>query len=365
MRRSIITLSLFLLAIHCVVAQSDNSAEARRLAIEGIHKTDAGDLDAGLELLQKASSLDPGNDDYRYEQAYVYYMKEDNAKVAEIIEKIINGPSAIDRWWELLGNAYDNLGKPEKAVATYEAGLKRFPESGILDLELGVMAAKKNDIDKAVGYWEEGIRSTPAFPSNYYWAAKAFCNSSERIWGMIYGEIFLNLEPNTKRTREISALLYDTYRRSITRHGDTLRVDVGNGAMMMRPPKGGNIRMPFALVYTTDLTLSSVGIYNSPADTVSIASLNAVREKFIENWHRLKHDAEYPNVLFERQAALAAAGHFEAYNYWLLSAGSPDSRIWADAHREKLTAFITWLQDHPMRVDSSNVFSRLLIEKEG
>ena len=190
-----------------------------------------------------------------------------------------------------------------------------------------------------------------------------FSHSNQRVWGLIYGEIFVNLEPNTQRTREISALLYDTYRRSITRNGDTLHVDVGQ-PVMKAPAKGDKIKLPFTLIYTTDLTLATVGIYNTSADTVSIASLDEVRRKFVENWYTMKHNVEYPNVLFDRESAIAAAGHLQAYNYWLLSAGSPESRTWADSHREKLTAFIEWLGEHPMRIDSSNVFSRLLVEGE-
>ena len=63
MRTSIITLALALLALHGALAQSDNKAEARKLAIDGIHKVDAGELDAGLELLQRAEGLDPANDE--------------------------------------------------------------------------------------------------------------------------------------------------------------------------------------------------------------------------------------------------------------------------------------------------------------
>ncbi len=73
----------------------------------------------------------------------------------------------------------------------------------------------KKDYNKALTYFEKGIEVAPNYSSNYYWCARLYCNSTEEVWGMIYGEIFMNLERNSKRTAEISKLLFDTYKKEI------------------------------------------------------------------------------------------------------------------------------------------------------
>ena len=52
----------------------------------------------------------------------------------------------------------------------------------------------------ALNYYEKGIEIDPKFPSNYYRAALLYDYSDHEIWGLIYGELFMDLEPNTKRT---------------------------------------------------------------------------------------------------------------------------------------------------------------------
>ena len=70
-------------------------------------------------------------------------------------------------------------------------------------------------------YFEKGIEVNPMFASNYFRAAKIYCNSSEEVWGMIYGEIFINLERTNDRTFKISKLLFDTYKSEITFTSET------------------------------------------------------------------------------------------------------------------------------------------------
>src|SRR5690606_10686824 len=110
---------------------------------------------------------------------------------------------------------------PQKAIQVYEDGLKKFPLSGKLYLERGTMELKREDLDAALKYYEMGIKVDPNFPSNYYWASRIYSYTTETVWTLIYGELFMNLERNTKRTAEISKLLYDTYVESIQIDSDT------------------------------------------------------------------------------------------------------------------------------------------------
>ena len=73
----------------------------------------------------------------------------------------------------------------------------------------------KEEYGKALSYYEKGIEVDPKFSSNYYRATLIYCGSSEKLWGLIYGEVFMNIERNSKRTAEISKLLYDTYKKEI------------------------------------------------------------------------------------------------------------------------------------------------------
>jgi len=363
--------------IHCIVlslavacaaqAQPEHQAEARKLAQEAITLVDEGKLDEGLALLVRAAELDTIPSIYRYEQAYVHYAKKDYARVVSIIEGLMGKPDVMDRWYQLLANAHDNLGNREQAMEIYKEGLRRFPDSGPLHLELGIMMAMgEKDYDAALHYWEEGIRRDPSFASNYYWAAKMFCSSEQRIWGMIYGEIFLNLEPGTKRSDEISAMLFETYRDAIHfgDDGDSVEVDVGN-MMTMAPPKGDRIKLPFLLLYSSDLGIAAAMLPKSDrvSGITTIRAIHALRSSFQKTWREMKHDSEYANVLFDRHAQLAAAGLLESYDYWLFLGGArEEAKEWIGRHEQPFTDFVGWFRENRLKLDSSNLFCRTLVE---
>ncbi len=135
---------------------------------------------------------------------------------------VLDDKNSMDLYYELVGDCYDDMGKSDKSIDTYSDGLKKFPASGRLHLEIGIALMRKEKYNDALFHFEKGIEVNPEFPSNYYWASRIFCSySTEKVWGMIYGEIFLNLERTTDRSKEISKLLYDTYKSQITFKGDS------------------------------------------------------------------------------------------------------------------------------------------------
>ena len=196
-------LSLIMITASCAaVAQSTvDKNEVRRLRGEGIALADRGEYDKAIERYEQGLKIDPTNAGLKYETAFVYYQRKDYKGCAEQLEKILDDKEAEDLFYQLLGNSYDNLGDAGKAVATYDAGLKRFPRSGPLHLEAGIMAMEAKDYNRAVQYWETGIEAAPQFPSNYFWASKLYLQSSRPLWGFLYGEIFVNLERGSSGPR--------------------------------------------------------------------------------------------------------------------------------------------------------------------
>lgn len=316
---------------------------------------DEGKLDESIALLQQAQKLDPARSDYAYELGFAYYQQKKYPQALQMLEPLIKLPDATDRTFELLGNAYDDSGDHQKAIATYEAGVRKFPASGRLPLELGIVYMGQKDYDKAIGYFETGIRVAPEFSSNYYWASKLFCSSTEEVWGMIYGELFINLEPNSQRTFEISKLLYDTYKSEI-KFTDASTVEVGFSKMnIITPVKGKKLKLPYGgLVYEPVLLMSILG-----EKAIDLDALNRIRTNFVENYYRLPASKDVPNVLFEYQRQLKQAGHLEAYNHWLLLAGDETGfSQWEKANPEKWKSFVDYFKNNTLALNSKHLFYR-------
>lgn len=350
---------LFFLATACMVhfaAAQTNQEKAVDKAREGIRLIDNGDVDAGIPLLKEAQKLDPENINYPYELGYAYYAKADYKQASKYLEETVKHKDVSDRVFQLLGNSYDNLGKSDKAIETYEQGLKLFPNSGKLYLELGIIQMMKKEYGKALSYFEKGIELDPGFSSNYYWAAKLYCSSDEEVWGMIYGELFMNLERNSKRTSEMSKLLYDTYASEIQFTSDTtISVSFSKNATVnvtdLKDP--AKFKLPFGIgVYEPTLMLSML-----PEHAIDLYSLDRIRTAFLDAYFKNGHASEYPNVLFDYQRKLQEAGQFEAYNHWLLMKGDEDAfQQWQATHTAMWDRFVNWFGNNPIKLDRVNRF---------
>lgn len=335
-----------------------NEDKAYEKAMKAIELMDNGQIKESIKLLEEAEKLDPERFDYPYERAYAHYKDGDYKGAIKILEKLRNHKDASERHYQLLGNSYDIIGKTDKAFKVYNEGLEKFPNSGMIYLEKGNVFWGKEEYDKALTFYEKGIKLDPSFPSNYYRASLLYCSSSEEVWRIIYGEIFMNLERNSDRTIKISKLLYDTYKSQIKITSDTsysvsfsqnAQIDINNLTDTT------NIKLPYGIgVYEPTLILS---IVVANAKEINIASLNKIRNNFIDIYYEKEHNKEYPNILFDYQKKIIETGNFEAYNYWILMKGNEDEfGEWYSKNEEKWNTFIEWFTNNPLKLDNEHKF---------
>lgn len=360
MNNTIKTFGLFaLLFLGQLSYGQTNKEQAITKAKEAIKLEDEqGKFDEAIKLFEEAQKLDPENINYPYEMAYAYSGKKDYKKASDILENLLSHKDVHGRVYQALGNAYDYQGKADKAIDAYEKGVKKFPNSGELYLELGNMKIAKKDYNNALTYYEKGIENDPKFPSNYYWASKIFLSTDEEVWGMLYGEIFMNLERNSKRTAEISKLLFDTYKSEIKFTSDTsFGVSFSKNASMnindLKDPK--KFKLPFGIgTYEPILSIAVVG-----EKSIDINSLDKIRNNFVDGYFKGDASKIYPNLLFDYQQKIKIAGHFEAYNHWLLMKGDEDGfEKWQKVNKIKWDNFTKWYSDNRMQVDLTHKFYR-------
>src|ERR1051326_9047811 len=328
--------------------------EAHDLALQGIHLVDQGATNEGLKLLEKAHKLDPGNYNYVYEIGYAYYDRGDYKKALKQFKATVKFDSCSAQCYQMLGNTYDMLGDSAGAFRSYNEGLQRFPGSGRLYLEKGNVFLARNQSRNAEPYYEKGIELDPNFPSNYYHAAKYYLSSQDLVWGLIYGEIFMNLETNTKRTSEISKLLYSAYHDHITFKSDTsYSVDLTSNVIDISMLTNGKMTLPWPLiVYSPVFTMALIGEHS-----INLASLHRIRKNFVSLYYQNENGKKYPNVLFEFQQKIIDAGHFEAYNYWLLQRGDPEAyEDWKKRHEDEWEKFKDWFNNADMGLSNDHKF---------
>src|SRR5688500_2181234 len=145
----------------------------------------------------------------------------------------------------------------------------------------------------ALQIWERGIQRAPMFPSNYLYAAKIFLPTSERGWGMLYGEIFLNIEPSTPRSTEIRTKLYEAWNDAVTtqaeglpsKEGETaVKVDLFEKLVVELDTTTKLAVLPFQFYLVRSFAMAAAPSTADSDSILSIAQLHAMRKRFVRNW---------------------------------------------------------------------------------
>ncbi len=336
-------------------AQTDKEVAFSK-ATEAIKIMDEGKLDESIRLLEESQKLDSENYMYPYEIAYAYVQKKEYKKAIKILNKVKKYDSINSQVYQMLGNCYSYLGKPEKAIKEYEEGMKYFPNSGNLYLEKGNIFLGQEEYQKAIENYEKGIEVDPTFTSNYFRLAKLFLSSSDKLSGLIYGEIFMNLERTTERTQEMSELLFNTYKSSIILGENASKIDFCEIILDASEIKlNKDINLPLCAIFGKNFMLAIIDEKN-----INLNSLSQIRQKFIENYFKEDYK-NYPNVLFDYQKELVDKNLFNAYNHYLFQIGAQEEfNNWLETNRSEYDKFVEWYtaNQNIIEITNENIFIR-------
>jgi len=155
-----------------------------------------GDYANAVLVLNRAAQMDPKDIDITKDLAFSYYLQKDFTKALDIIKPLLDREDADDQCYQIAGNIYKQLEQPKECDKLLRKGLKKFPESGAMYNELGELLWAQQDFT-AIKQWEKGIEVDPGFSKNYYNAAKYYYLTPDKVWSILYGEAFINMEPFT------------------------------------------------------------------------------------------------------------------------------------------------------------------------
>lgn len=282
-----------------------------------------GNYDNALQLLEKARQLQPDNIDVLKDEILAYYYKRDYAKALEVSKPLAERDDADVQSYQLLGMTYKAIASYKDADKMYKTAFKKFPNSGVLYSEYGDMLASSNNTSAAIKQWEKGIEIDPNISSNYYYASKFYAKNGNIIWGLLYGEVFINLESLTKRTTEIREQLLNGYKKLFANKNNISSLKADNSAF-------------------TNAVVETLGKMTSVLkDNPTPEALTALRTRFVLDWYANNNERNYRFKLFDFQRQLLQEGYFDAYNQWLFGETENTDKYnnWVYTHNEEAEAF--------------------------
>lgn len=273
---------------------------------------------------------------------FTYILRKDYVNAHNTISPLIQKDDVDEETYQLMGMVYKSLDEFKKAEKMYKAALKKFPNSGTLYNEYGEMYAANSQPLAAIKMWEKGIEVDANYSGNYYNAAKYYINSKDKIWSIIYGEIFLNLESYSRRTAEIKSVLYNSYKKFYS---------------LPETYKDQNTNNKFVKLMLDELANFSSKVQSTNLTT---SQLIEIRKKIAENWENL-YKNEYPFRLFQYHIQLIKDNNFEAYNHWLFGeiVSNESFEEWQKNNPEKLQNFETFQRGRVFKLPEGEYYQIL------
>lgn len=291
---------------------------------------------------------------YSYELAWAYYSNKEYSQSIKTLQPFVDNQSATSEVYQLLGNAWDEYGNPYKAADVYKEGLNKYPQAGNLFLELGNLKYKQGDYKDALYWYEKGIEAEPLFSSNYYRAAKVFFMSTEMVWGILYGEMFMLLENDTERSKQMSKELLEAYFSCLRNENDKPVADFNNNIIVYSDSYERKNLLP--KIYNSIMQECCNNIKH-----LNFEVLINIRKNFILKLY--KQAPDFDNIIFDYEKQLINNGMFEAFNYYLFAYGeTKTAKNWITQHKQQWDNFNKWYKQNPIKVSENNFFSRYNME---
>ncbi len=306
----------------CTTLQSSAQDDSKEALKNAKYFISQGDYANAILILNRATLNDPKNIEIIKNLSLSYYIQADYKKALEAIKPALDMDAVDDQCYQIAGNIYKALGQVKDCEKLYNKGIDKFPDSGALYNDLGELLGNSDGSD-AIKKWEKGIEVDPDYSKNYFNACKYYDMTNNKVWCVLYGEIFINIEPLSNRSAEIKNILLDNYKKIFAE------------ADLTKSNKEKN-KFTSAIVQFLNNQTSVAGLGINPE------SLTMIRTRFILDWFQNKSD-KYPFKLFELHQQLIKEGMFDAYNQWIFGAA------------QNLAAYQVWINNH---MTEYNEFSR-------
>lgn len=341
--------SYFIIATICMVsilpynwkAFAQSSPESYQLQQEGHKQIQNNNPEQAIILFKQAIRIDPQEVSLRRDLSYAYFLIGDLKEAKNGIKDVLNSSFADEQTFRIAAAIENADGNTRRANRIIKDGLQKFPYSGLLYQQQGVLYQFQKKEKNALDSWQKGIEVDPNFASNYYYAALAYAEKEEHIWAVIYGEVYLNMEDNPNRGIEIKKQIINSYQELFKQ--DNLSDLPAFGKDNQNSEQNFSNVLEF-------LTLQNGGILKRGFD---IEALIMLRTRVLLDWKN-NYSINYPSSLLSYHQRLMKNGYFDTYNQWLFGAylNSQEYSTWKQMHNKIFANFENWKNKNPLQMAS-------------
>jgi tetratricopeptide (TPR) repeat protein len=250
----------------------------------------------------------------------------------------------LARFYLMMGNALDELGRGKESIDVYEFALKQEPQSGPLHYNLAVSLNHAGKKREAKAESEKAVQYQPEHASNHLLLAQLYQDLGYRIPAIFAYSQFLLLEPDSPRAGQVLPILQNLITGGVRQGKDpkTITILLSNKS----PADEGDFGPTEAMM--SILVAADVMGDKTPKPSSAFDRLVSVYSSIGESLKNAKPKGGFAAKYYAPYfAALVEAGHTEAFVAAAWSGGNVDgTAAWINANRSKLEAFENWLKSY-------------------
>lgn len=333
---------IFIMIFSLMIASSlfGQVDRVNELIAQGVELHDQAKYDEAISKYKAALKLDKKSTLANYELSYTYFVTQQYKEAIKYSTNVIKLKADHQQAaYVVLGNSLDLVGKPLKAIKTYEEGLLQFPKSNLLNYNLAFTCLNQKQYDKAETAAINAILAKPSHGSSHIVLSAIMQAKGQRVQSILSLYYFLMLEPNSKR----SNISYNN-----------LRNQLGQG-VEKKDEKIVNVTIPFASTLTSEFCSAEMMISLLAASNhVDENKDKSDMELFIKTNRGVfgmlgelnkNKSGFWWDFYVTKFYDLVQSGNCEAYSYFISQSSNNDYVIkWMKEHPEEMRKLAAWIK---------------------
>jgi hypothetical protein len=315
----------------CHAQEANISPELQQMRANAREYMARGNYKDAITTYKQLTAIRKNDYNLVAELARAYAKNGEIKQATELFRKVGDGEEMTDTAYCIVSQIYLEAHELRNANKWANWGLKKYPNSGILYEQHGLVLYNGDNND-ALKEWMTGMEKAPGYAGNYKQAATATANSGY-LWPVIWGETYLYMAHDTSGDATFKEMLLQCWKNYFEQ--------------VTEEP---NPKYAFEQYGNTELLQLTPVV----SDGINVESLTMIKTRYM-----LQPIAttQYHISLWDHYNEMLRSGWFDVYNEWLYGQACSNNQFvaWNKFHAGDIDKFLDWKKTHPIRIVPSGI----------
>lgn len=323
---------------------------------EGVKLHDQEKYREAITLYEKALKLNPQSMSAMYEMAFSYLALKELDNTLKYSTKVINSnnKNLLVKAYCIKSEALAEMGKIDKAITLLQHAIDNNPNDYNLHFNLALNYFKKDDIKRTLSQVQRAIDLNKSHSGAYLLYAYALNDSEKWVKSIMAFQMFLLLEPDSKRSKNAFDEMLQTIGLGTTSELQTTRSFIrqqlkkqnakteNNATPQLNSVNGLNR----AKLYN-DITAARDSILKENPDIERYLLFKNITKTFYSNLSEQLKEKSLGTIwtfyipVFTR---ITESDYFDTFTRYISVSYFPESLTWWENNKDKAAKFVYWFE---------------------